>query len=240
MRTLRLPAVAVCSLLLSSAALIHCGGDDTFTGDTGNDSGASDGSSGDSTTNNNDAAPHDAGVTPPPGDASLTDYCKSNLAFSTHCGFPICDDGGVGFAVACDAYDNDINSAIQRQASETCIAAQADAACDQLGERSCEDTVFRAGTPTTAQTKLVTDYCSTCEPANGGCQAAAFSNLDGGESFIYGTVWGLSDTVLSADDTHCTGAALPLDAGTCAESFYNCQQGVLLTFPSAVSYLNCP
>src|ERR1035441_416237 len=102
MRTLRFSVVALCSLLASGAALLHCSSDDSSgNGDTGDDSGAGDGSTrADSATgdaNSGDAAPHDAGVITP-GDASLTAFCKVRLAIAVQCEYPTCDDGGVNYA----------------------------------------------------------------------------------------------------------------------------------------------
>lgn len=237
MTTLRVSAFTLCSLLFSGAALLHCGGDDTNTQDDSDDSGAADASSVDGAVTS-DGAPNDAGVTPIV-DASLTDFCKAALANSLACGYPICADGGSTNAVLCDAFDNDINSANQRQATITCESDAGDASCDQIAERDCENDYFRSATITAAGTKLAADYCSTCESGNAGCPAAAVANLDGGESFIFGDAWGLSDSVLGAVDTKCTGGALPLDAGTCAESFQNCAQGVFFALPSFAGYANC-
>jgi hypothetical protein len=237
MRTLRFSVVALCSLLTSSAALLHCSSDDSATNVAGDDSGVGDGAR--DSTPGDDGAPHDAGVTSL-ADASLTPFCKVALASSNACGYPVCNDGGAKYAALCDALDTDINSVNQSHATIACETDAGDASCDQFAERDCEDNYFRASTATAAGMKLAADYCATCEPSNGACTTQALSNLDGGESFIFGDAWGLSDTVATAVDTHCTGAALAQDAGTCAESYYTCSQNVLFTFPSFVDFADCP
>lgn len=107
--------------------------------------------------------------------------------------------------------------------------------CDASSLKGCLYETYNTLTLSAAQTKLVADYCATCEPGEPSCATnhVKYVPSKGPASIddVFLAAWELSEPLVTAIDTKCTGqgfADAGADAGTCDKRFSQCAGGLFI------------
>lgn len=179
-------------------ALQACGGDDSTTGDAGNDVTVSDAPG-------SDVSQNDGGACPSYGGS--IDICKGAVSRCQTCGAGSIDITSCEKANF-DAYCNWANTIFSPQ-FESAFASCA-TQCDQDAESTCTKSILADASLSTPQQKLVDDYCAKC--GTPGCAAAFAKSLN---------VVEFNDTLVGQMDSKCTPDG-GLDSGACTVGYQAC------------------
>ena len=107
--------------------------------------------------------------------------------------------------------------------------------CGASDLKACIYETYNTLSLSPAQTKLVADYCATCEPGSAACVQNHVkynpSKGPGSVDDLYLAAWELSEKLVVAIDQKCTGAPFAdagADAGTCDRRFAQCAGGLFV------------
>lgn len=201
-----LALVASCSAF-ALFALQACSGDNNNAGDGGPDGTANDVAT--DTSNNKDVTQQEGGGSCPSYSGSVP-FCKGAVTRCNTCGA-----GSVNFDTCTlanlDAVCNWANGVFSQQyqnAFESCATT-----CDQDAESACTKAAVADASLTSAQQKMVDDYCARCGPSQQNCAANTAQKLQ---------VVVLSDPLAGQVDTACTPDAGGPDSSACGLGYVAC------------------
>lgn len=170
-----------------------------------------------------------------------TKVCAQELAYFTTCNVDPKDVTctAAKFEPWCKDSQEKVDSEQRTIARAKCLVA---ANCDPALKNACIYSTYNTLALSTAQQKLVADYCQTCEPGVATCAAAhtVYDPAAGPKSVddLYIAAWELATPLVNAIDQKCTGAAIAdagADAGTCARRFATCAADIYID-----ALPNCP
>jgi hypothetical protein len=168
---------------------------------------------------------------PTNADAPASTLCDLTKTFTLACsGSLTCGDAG--FDLWCASNDSLINSRQFRDGQRQCLVAPRN--CNSDLRNDCQYRTYASQARSTAQQKVVDDYCATCFTQDvAGCkQRSVAYDPDAGPASvpdIFVAAWELGDTLTTDIDTKCTGAAL--DGGpdaSCDRAFADCAGGLYI------------
>jgi hypothetical protein len=155
-------------------------------------------------------------------DAATGSWCDELRVYQAQCnnGTIECD---ANFPTWCAAQSK-TNSKIFEDADLICLPK---VGCKSSDRNDCRYRLYDASKLTAVQNQLLEAYCQTCSASDvAGCKtkALAYDPSKGPDSVddIFVAVWEFSDSLTDVIRTTCTGAALVIDGGTCADAFANC------------------
>ncbi len=136
------------------------------------------------------------------------------------------------FEAWCSTNQSATDSAQRVRAKAACLDVKH---CNASDLKGCIYETYNTLSLSPAQTKLVADYCATCEPGSSACAQNHVkynpSKGPGSIDDLYLAAWELSENLVVAIDQKCTGAAVAdagADAGTCDRRFAQCAGGLFV------------